>query len=66
MRQRDNQLPKKTTYVFEEIVFSTVDIERGQFVEISPPAPYAPVVIGQQTTIVNRAQEIPGGSEIKG
>lgn len=66
MRERDNRLPKKTTFVFQEVVFSTVDIERGQFIEISPPVPDTPLLIGQQETILNPGQEIAGGTEIKG
>jgi len=66
MKPRDNRLAKETSYVFEEVVFSTVDIERAQFVELSPQVPRTPVVIGQQPTIVSRSQEITSGDEIKG
>ncbi len=66
MKERDNRLPKKTTFVFQEVVFSTVDIERGQFVEISPQVPATPVLVGQRPMILNPTQEIPGGTKIEG
>lgn len=57
------RIPQETTFLFDEVVFSTADIERAQFVEVSKEEQGTPVLIPSQLTVVNSGIQITGGKQ---